>query len=181
MPRLFVAIDLPEHRRAALEALQTDALSARWTPPEHYHLTLRFIGDVSGQQDEAVERALAPVASPPFEVQSPGLGVFPSRRKPRVLFADIDRAAPLMTLHHRIDAALLSAGVDRADKPFHPHVTIARLKRARPQFVRRYLKEHQDFQFAPFPVTEFVLYQSELTSDGAIHTPRATYALDADD
>jgi 2'-5' RNA ligase len=180
MPRLFVALDLPEDRRALLEALQTDALSARWTPPEQYHLTLRFVGDVPDQQAEAVAQALAPVPVAPFSLQSPGLGVFPSRRKPRVLFADIQRVEALMTLQHRIDEALLSAGVDRADKPFHPHITVARLKRARPQTVRDYLRERQDFRLAPFPVTEFVLYQSDLTSEGAIHTPRARFALDAD-
>lgn len=181
MPRLFVAIDLPEARWAPLEALQTDAFSARWTPPEQYHLTLRFIGNVAERQAEAVERALAPVPGAPFELQGPGLGVFPSRRKPRVLFANIQRAAALMTLQHRIDEALLSAGVDRADKPFHPHVTVARLKRVRPQAVRRYLRERQDFHLASFPVTEFILYQSDLTSEGAIHTPRATFALDVDE
>ena len=181
MPRLFVALDLPEDRRPLLEALQTDALSARWTPPEQYHLTLRFIGDVTERQADAVEQALASVPGALFSLQSPGLGVFPSRRKPRVLFADIERANALMTLQHRIDEALLSAGVDRADKPFHPHITVARLKRARPQAVRRYLREQQDFHLAPFPVTEFVLYQSDLTSEGAIHTPRATFALTADE
>ncbi|NBC16545.1 MAG: RNA 2',3'-cyclic phosphodiesterase [Bacteroidetes bacterium] len=180
MPRLFVALDLPEERRAPLVDLQTDALSARWTPPEQYHLTLRFIGDVPERQADAVEQALAPVSGAPFDLRGPGLGVFPSRRKPRVLFADIQRVEALMTLQRRIDEALLRAGVDRADKPFHPHITVARLKRARPQAVRRYLRERQDFHLAPFPVTAFVLYQSDLTPDGAIHTPRASFALDAE-
>lgn len=179
MPRLFVAIDLPEDRRSRLEALRTDTLSARWTPPEQYHLTLRFIGDVTERQAEAVQQALATVAGTSFEIQSPGLGVFPSRRKPRVLFASIQRADALMKLQQRIDAALLSAGVDRADKPFHPHVTVARLKRARPQTVRHYLRDRQDFTLPPFPVEAYVLYESDLTPEGALHTPLATFPLGA--
>lgn len=177
MPRLFIALDLPENRRATLQALQTDVLSARWTPPEQYHLTLRFIGDVSEEDIDTFGRVLDPVPGSTFSLESPGLGVFPSRRTPRVLFADIRRADALMTLQHGIDEALLCAGIDRADKPFHPHVTVARLKRARPQAVRRYLRDRGDFSLAPFPVSAYYLYQSELTPDGAIHTRLATFSL----
>ena len=177
MPRLFLAIDLPEEQCTTLLDLRDDTLPARWTPPEQYHLTLRFIGDVPEEQVAAIENAVAPVESEAFSLQSYGLGVFPSRRKPRVLFAEISRAEALMTLHHRLDEALLSAGIDRADKPFHPHVTLARLKRARPQSVREYLRKHRAFTLAPFPVPRYYLYQSELTPEGAIHTRVASFEL----
>ena len=103
MPRLFVALDLPEVHKARLAGLRDDALPGRWLRPDQYHLTLRFIGDVDEERAATIAEALSHIQGEAFTLQGRGLGVFPSMRKPRVLFAAIDPAPALMALNDSIE------------------------------------------------------------------------------
>lgn len=176
MPRLFVAIDLPDDLVDAFSTLEDASLDARWTPPEQFHLTLRFIGAVDEDKAQVIAEKLSQIDSPPFEVSGEGLDVFPSRRRPRVLVARIHATPPLTSLQSRIDEKLLELGIEQDRKPFNPHVTFARPK-ASPREVRVYMKKHLDFQFAPFVVERFHLYKSDLGPSGAVHTVLRSYEL----
>lgn len=183
MPRLFTALDLPAPAIDTLRAFRQEHpldVRARWTPPENLHLTLRFIGEVDDEKAARVASALEavnPVA--PFEVVPLGLGVLPSRQNPRVLTVRIDPTEPLRTLYDALQDALADAGVDREQRAFRPHITLARMKNAVPERLYASLREVPAPALDAFVADRFYLYESTLTPDGAVHTVRATYPLDA--
>lgn len=180
--RLFVAIDTPQHVKDSLTALHDPEIhGARWVKPHTMHLTLRFIGEVDADGLARYRQALARVQGTPFEMGVRGVGRFPpsAEKAPRVLWAGIDAPDALYTLQAAVSAALEGAGLGKeAHRDYHPHLTLARLKVRRPaDKVEAFLQHHADFEIDPFPVTEFVLYESELTPQGAVYTHRARYPL----
>lgn len=177
MPRLFIAIDLPEARSSGLRDLQDDALSARWTSPEQYHLTLRFLGETEDLQTRTLQERLTRIDLPSFLLGGEGLGVFPSIRKPRVLVARMSEEPGLMALQAEITDVATELGFKEERKPFNPHVTVARLAKASSREVRGYLKKHEGFGIEPFVVSEFRLYESQLGPAGAIHSIVQNYRL----
>ena len=177
MPRLFIAVDLPEAHKAKLAGLHDEALPGRWTRPEQYHLTLRFIGEVDQERASTIEQALADIRAEAFSSQGRSLDVFPSTRKPRVLFAAIDPAPALMDLQAKTEQALRALGIEAEPKPFHPHVTLARLRRANARTVRAFLLTHESFTLTPFDVAHYYLYASILRPEGALHQRRARFTL----
>jgi len=177
MPRLFIAIDLPDEHKAGLTALRDDTLPGRWTPPAQYHLTVRFIGEVDEDRTMRIEERLGGLRTSAFSLQGPGLGVFPSRRKPRILFAAIDPVAQLRTFHTKVTQALHGVVTEEGPKPFHPHITLARLRGHNPRTVRTYLRKHHAFTLPPFAVAYFYLYESLLHPEGALHQRRAAFVL----
>ena len=180
--RLFIAIDLPTPLRDQLTALYGPARGITWTRTEQLHLTLRFLGDVDVSLRESLEQKLAAVSVEPFVLPVEGLGSFPPRGPARVLWVGVGRGhTRLHQLRQQIDDALLACGLDLDVRFFHPHVTLGRVKdEAPPGVVADFLKKHGAFEAAPFRVTSFILYASELRSSGAIHTPWRTFSLAAD-
>ncbi len=177
MPRLFVAIDAPPSWHAPLHAIVDDAFPARWTPPEQYHVTLRFIGEVPTARTAAVEAALTGVQVAPFTLKTHGLLAFPSRRRPRVLAVGIEKTPPLARLHAAVGEVLDLVGISPETRPYRPHLTVARLKGAPPEAVHAYVRAHEDVQLDPFSVQHFHLYESTLHPDGARHEQIYSAAL----
>ena len=175
MPRLFTAIDLPEDIRLAVTGIGKDLPGARCVPQEQLHLTLRFIGDVDDVAFAAVRPALAKVCATPFALTLRGIGHFPPGRHPRVLWIGLDGSAPLMALQQDVELALVGAGIPPEERSFSPHLTLARLKDTPPHLVAGLEERFKDFTAGPFPVTEFHLYSSTLTHNGAIHTREEIY------
>lgn len=177
MPRLFIAIDLPDAHKVSLASCYNPHLSARWTREAQFHLTLRFLGDVSSSRLNELFQSLGHIRAPSFMLDGQGLGVFPNLRRPRVLFASLIHTPPLQALRERIEQACISVGFEPELKGFHPHVTLARIKRASSSEVRAFLRRHEDFYLPPFAVTAFQLYESVLNPKGAIHRLLASYDL----
>jgi 2'-5' RNA ligase len=177
MPRLFVAVDLPAGHAAAFQQLGHPDLQARWLPPEQYHVTLRFLGDVDEDRSQKLRVELESIDLPSFQMGGEGLDVFPSRRKPRVLVAHVNEEPGLMTLQQQINDLVTGMGFDEQRNPFNPHVTIARLQKATPREVRTYLNQHPEFKIEAFSAERFRLYESELGADGAVHNVLHEYLL----
>jgi RNA 2',3'-cyclic 3'-phosphodiesterase len=173
MPRLFVAIDIPEELKPRLLALRTAALPARWVEPEQFHLTLRFIGEVDEASGRAVDAALRGIDASRFTLRLKGLGHF--RR--HVLWVGVQSCPPLMSLQTQIEDALRRAGLAGDEGRYVPHVKLARLKWPPRDQLRSFLNEHALFCAEPFEVEHFVLYESRLAKQGATHLRRAAYAL----
>lgn len=169
--RLFVAIDPAPAVRDALGAICRGLESARWTRPDQMHVTLRFLGSLPASRIGAIASSLSSVAAAPFRVAAAGFGVFPSFRSPRVLWAGLAPPEPLRALAAAVEDALAGTGaVEREEKPFSPHVTLARLNGARSPAVRSWMESRDGFAAGPWDVSEFCLYASRLTPEGAIHT-----------
>ena len=176
--RLFVAIDPPETVRKDLAALPRDVDGARWVRAGQLHVTLRFLGDVAAGAVDRLAAALGGVASTAFSLHASGFGVFPPRGAPRVLWAGLSPAEPLRALAAAVNAALAATGLTPpADKPFSPHLTLARLERARPGDVKAWIDARGGFSTVPWAVEAFTLYASRLLPSGAVHTPLARHAL----
>jgi len=177
MPRLFVAIDFPEAVRARLATLAGGVPGARWVPAEQLHLTLRFIGEVDRGRLDDIAEALAAIDARGFAVRVKGVGHFPPRGAPRVLWAGIEDGAGPARLHGKIEAALARLGVARDRRKFFPHVTLARLRGAPLGRVRDFLALHAGFASEPVAISAFHLYSSLLGTGGAVHRIEASYAL----
>lgn len=178
MPRLFVAIDPPLAIRERLAALCRGLPGARWVEPEQLHLTLRFIGDVDGSVLTSVREALAEVRAEALSLQLEGIGFFPPRGNPRVVWVGIRKNEPLLRLHHRIESVLVRAGLAPEERKYSPHITLARLKNTPASRIGAYLAQHGLFSSEEFQVNEFLLYSSVLNSRGARHYIEEGYPLD---
>jgi len=177
MPRLFIAIDFPETVRDRLAALPRDVRGARLLPPEQYHLTLRFIGDVEGSVFIDIAAALGEMTAAPFDLRLSGVGHFPPSGQPKMLWAGIAESEPLIQLQGRIETCLRGLGLAPDSQNYAPHVTLARLKYGKINRVRDFLVEHNDFITEDIPVTAFNLYSSTLGDKGAVHVLEASYPL----
>jgi len=178
--RLFTALDLPEEVREQFAPLQApNKLDARWTDPDQFHVTLRFIGDTDANQAARYENALAQIEAPAAECVPYGLDVFPSRRAPSVLIVGLERTDSLMSVYRSVNEALESEGLEPEDRTYRPHVTLARLDDTPATAVHEFLDAHDNLSLDSFPVDTVHLYESTLTPDGAVHERRASFPLDA--
>ena len=177
MPRLFIAVDLPETNKKTLEAMFFGIPGARWVDPLQIHLTVRFIGDVDGAVFLDIKNALKEISITPFDIQLKGVGHFPPRGAPRVIWVGLDKNEALQILRKKIDTALLRIGLEPERRNFSPHITLARLKNTPIQKIADFLAGNSLFKQEPFQVEDFKLYSSTLTPKGAIHTVEEMYSL----
>lgn len=158
-------------------------MRASWSREDNLHLTLKFLGNISAgdiqKLSDSVERTVKIAA--PFELTIAGGGAFPPRGRPTVLWLGASdkeaSASNLEILHSSIESELAGAGFPREPRPFHPHLTIARLRR--PQGARRLAELHQRLGFAPrkFTASEVVVFKSELLKEGSKHTALSRHQL----
>ena len=178
MPRLFVALRVPDPLRTAVEELQSGLRTARWLDGDGLHLTLAFIGEVEGSAQLRIEAALAGVTARALRMELHGLGCFPPRGAPRVLWTGASPKAELGALAQAVRRALGRAGWSPERRRFMPHVTIARFRRPPPAVeLERYLAAHSLFRTERADVAAFHLFSSKLRSWGAQYTIEATFPL----
>jgi len=178
--RLFVAIDPPGEIRDRIAAICRGLDGARWFSSEQFHLTLRFLGEVEPESAERIGKSLESVREDAFSVEFAGVGRFPPRRAPRVLWAGLETAPRLARLRESVERALLPAGIAPDERTFSPHLTIARLKDGvSAAAVDGWLERERDFRAGPFAVSAFFLYSSLLGPGGAQHRKLASYGLRA--
>lgn len=179
--RVFVAIDLPDHVRRELEALQKSLPAGRPVPVENLHLTLSFLGDQPETAVEDAHAALATIRTRAFDLQLASVGSF-GHRSPQVIFADVARCPDLFDLEQRLTRTLRHAGLEFQKRRFRPHVTITRFPKFLPAVelarVGNYLAEHAGFHGSVFRATCFQLYQSTLRPKAAQHDILASYPLE---
>ncbi len=175
--RLFVAIDLPEAAQERLSMISCGLPGARWLPSGQHHLTLRFIGEVDSGQELEIREILSTVRAEPFSLQLEGIGFFPPRKKPQVVWVGVAENESLIRLRNRIESTLVAAGCAPDQRKFAPHITLARLKNTPPVRVARYLEAHSMFLLPPFQVETFRLYASVLSPGGAKHFVEQEYGF----
>ena len=118
-----------EERRSGL---QSGLRNARWLTEDGLHLTLAFIGEVDGSMQPRIEAALAGVTAPALRAELHGIGCFPPRGAPRVLWIGASPKSELVLLAQAVRRALGRAGLTLERRRFMPHVTIARFRRPPP-------------------------------------------------
>jgi 2'-5' RNA ligase len=176
--RLFVALLPTEPVKAALDALATGPSAVRWTAPNDLHLTLRFIGEVPSETERRIEEALETVSVARFFLDVGGVGQFPPRGRPSVLYAGIGRGHPLLhQLRQQVDDRLLSLGLSLELGSFLPHLTLGRCRAAPPVSVQHWLKRHREFEGPVWPVGTFHLLCSGISPGKGKYRTLSTYPL----
>jgi 2'-5' RNA ligase len=177
--RIFCAIELPEAVRglmlrhiACLKQAVPDA-RASWARETNLHLTLKFLGEIPQTVvpdfSNAVSRAVVGMKSCPIRFEA--TGAFPTRGQPRVLWIGTnDYSGRLAELHAKVEEESALAGFAKEPRPFHPHLTIARLRN--PQYARALATAHKQMKFEPVEmvIQELVVIRSELSSEGSRYT-----------
>ncbi len=177
MYRLFVAVDMPDLLKERLAKMFFGIPGAKWVAEEQLHLTLRFIGEVDGGVFKDVKEALSQISLDSFSLQLKGMGYFPPRKKPKVLWVGVEKNDTLLSLRNRVEAAVVKTGLAPEQRKFSPHITLARLRDTPLKKITNFLSGNSLYESEPFQVTEFHLYSSLLTPKGAIHQIEATYPL----
>lgn len=152
----------------------------RWVAPANLHLTLAFLGSVTSEQaTHCVASATGAGLGPAFALGLAGIGTFPERGRPRVLWLGVGEGGAATTLVAASLARIAAAegiAVDPADR-FHPHVTIARIAARPPADLRAALGELAGFRIPAFPVTVATLYESRAGRGGSVYEARASIRL----
>lgn len=177
MIRLFVAVELPPEIRMCIKDLGRGIPKARPLPEEQIHLTLSFIGEVENSLFQEIRERLFEVKKRPFPLQIKGVGHFPPRGTPKVLWAGVPPTEELVRLKRRVDKVLQSCGLETEKRKYSPHITLARLKNSPLPKVIEFLAGNSLLQTPEFTVDSFQLFSSRINQNGAIHTLEENYDL----
>ena len=183
--RLFIALPLSEAVRQGLSAYQRAlagaGVRARWVKESQFHITLKFLGDVRAADVPAlVESVLGEVGRlPGFEVTLQGVGAFPNARRPHVLWAALAGAPErLFRLAGQVEEGCALLGFPRSERPFHPHVTLGRLRPGdAPPDWERAVESLAQAPLGPDRMSRVVLYRSRLSPSGPTYTEVASALL----
>jgi 2'-5' RNA ligase len=188
--RLFAALDLNDDARRAiaveqqrlLEELRGAGHAPRLVSPERMHVTLVFLGEVSDAPGAAVVDAMSEdVGVAPFTMAFAGLGVFPPRGAPSVLWLGVAAGRrDVLTVQELVAARLARVGAvdrDSGTRAYHPHLTLGRWRGAKAAAGRRAVAADRGAEIAGVEVTAVTLYQSRLSSSGPHYTALASARL----
>ena len=181
--RIFVAVELPDGIREGISELQTalareGVRDVRWVQPMGIHLTLRFCGEISPETLALLSQELsgaAPVR--PFHLRLKGLGVFPPRGKPRVLYLELQDSESLSRLAAWVEGGVVRAGLPPERRSFHPHLTLGRFKQRSTPPRRDSLKAPTGRLQDGFEVDRIAVLRSTLAPAGARYEILATFPL----
>ena len=175
--RTFIAIELPDAVKEALlmlsGRLRRSGVRASWVKPDAMHLTLRFLGEIPAEDAARIADFLAGryQGLTPFEVHVSGTGAFPSVKRPSVVWAGAGPfEGPFVQAQAIAEEAACAIGLPREKRPFHPHLTLARVKeeQSAPRLTA-YLARENEFRAGSFLATSVSLFSSQLTPQGALY------------
>lgn len=180
--RCFIAIEIPDAIQTLLisaqEELNRSVRGASWVKRGNIHLTLKFLGDVAPNQISTIKDSIEQVANArsPFSLEIGGIGTFPNLTRPRIIWAGVKTGVDeVISISNEIDAGLSQHGYEREEKPFRPHLTLARLKRRinlKP-FVDVF-HQYDTINGATLIVNQIQVVESQLRQSGAVYTPLET-------
>ena len=175
--RAFLALELEPRLQEGIGELQARLRprlgGIRLVRPEGIHLTLRFLGDTKPVQVETLRPFLAAAAAacPAAEARVAGLGTFPERGSPRVLWLGLDVPPSVFDLQRACERAVRTAGFEREERPFRAHLTLGRWRDRGPH------PELPAVDLGETRLDSLVLFKSDLRPDGASYTPLARFPL----
>jgi 2'-5' RNA ligase len=177
MIRLFAAIAIPDDIGQSLLRRQQGLAGARWRPPEAFHITLRFFGEVAEPTADDIDAELSTVGSPALTLALEGVGSFEDRGEIHAVWAGVAENADLKRLAGRCESAARRAKLAPDRRSWRPHVTLAYLRGADPARVAAWIKGHNLLKSPPFDVRRFGLYSSRLGDEGASYRLERDYPL----
>ena len=186
--RAFIALKIPEVWERSLAALQGNlkeklpSRAFRWVKPEQMHVTMRFLGSITHGEATELKQLLHSISAAPFTLRPGGMGCFPNSRRPRVLWAGLTGALEAVShLHSAVTGATRAIGQTPEDRPFRPHLTLARIHeadRASLSVLEAIIEPIDAWSAEEWLVSELHLLQSHLSSEGARYETLATARLE---
>lgn len=183
--RAFLGMALPDEARRLLERLQRELAASgadvKWVDPHNLHVTLKFLGEISETQQEAVSRMVMTIAAatPSFLASLKEVGAFPTLESPRVIWVGMAEGADALTrMAEAIEREGTRLSLRAEERPFAAHLTLGRTRSARglTRLVERLRAVSWDPP-APWPVTAVSFYRSDLSSAGPAYSVLAEYPL----
>ena len=185
MIRSFLAIELPRAILKKIEEVQGDLklshADVRWVNPEKIHLTLKFFGNIDEARIEPIVQSIeGPIqTASPFHLLVRGVGVFPHLKNPRVIWMGLaDGKEVLTSLQNQLETLLGKIGFQPEDRPFHPHLTLGRVKssKGKEEILKR-MEKYKEEEFGDFHVERVILFKSDLRPVGPVYTPLSEIKL----
>lgn len=176
MPRLFSALELPDMARTHLSMLRGEMGGARWMTAENLHLTLRFFGDVTDAIADDIAGHLQAIVADPVPIEIAGTGSFGGQSE-TVVYAAVKPTPALLALQKTHERVARLVGLDAPDHAFKPHVTLARVRHARPSLLARFLAETGALRLHAFTADRFVLLSSRPGRGGGPYALETAVAL----
>jgi len=183
--RTFIAIEIPENIISQFHELQESikvyGFKIRWVRSENIHLTLKFLGDVEAVKIGEIAGSISETVEgyTPLSLKAKGIGVFPSIKRPRVLWVGLTgQLESLVRLQKTLDENLKVLGFPGENRPFKGHLTLGRIKDKID--VKKFadaLMAFRNFESETFTAGQIVLYKSELKPSGAFYTELASASL----
>lgn len=183
--RLFVAADLPERLRDAVEGEMASAPRAggvKWVKPFQLHFTLKFLGYLGEDAVPEVSRLLekAAAAHPPLSLRLDSCGAFPTPARARVVWLGCSGdTAEMKALAGDVDGKMTRVGVEKEKRPYKAHLTLARCRDPRDvsgmiESWRSWLAGREELDFS---VGKVVLYRSILDASGPTYHQLGEFEL----
>lgn len=177
MIRLFAAVAVPEEIATDLVQCQDHLPGARWRPPEAFHITLRFAGDVPENIAADLDAELTTVAGGPIDLVLTGAGAFGEGADIDAVWAGVEPSEGLDRLARACEVAARRAGLKPDTRTFKPHVTLAYLRRPNPAEVAAWIARNNLLRTEPFRVGSFGLYSSWRSEQGSWYRLEREYPL----
>lgn len=181
--RTFIALELPEEHKTRVAEIIKSLKNApggryvRWVRTEGMHLTLKFLGEIDQQSISVIAEGIIAATKNQRQIQLrlSELGCFPNPSNPRVLWLGVKGDTQMLTqLQSRIDRELHQRGFNKEPRPYHPHLTLGRLRKDVPkveyQQVAKLLEAGKP-DLDTFLIDEVILFESLLRPEGAVHKP----------
>lgn len=177
--RAFLAIEPPDELLREIGSIQSSLrmscpFDIRWVKPAGIHITLKFFGTISGSDIPAISRLAEHYTQgiAPLYLEVKNLGLFPSLKRPRVLWIGMEGdIGPLILLQKNLEQAFAGMGFPKEERPFRPHVTVGRIKTPRlTADPEKFMRQSSGVAAGNFPAEGLGLYKSELTPRGALYT-----------
>jgi len=172
--RIFIAIPVPDQVKIHLSGIQNNISDAKLTLVKDFHLTLKFLGEISESEVERIKTALDTIHCKPFDIELSSIGFFPSENYIRVVWVGLEPHERVIELQRQIDTILAGLGYKR-EKRFHPHITLARVKVITDK--ERFLGSIRSMSVEKLKINvkSFSLIKSTLTPEGPVYETIKTF------
>jgi len=180
--RTFIAVDFPPNMLKKIGEITTffktltPEKGLKWVETGNLHLTIKFLGEIEENKTDQVKLTLAQALKDQncFDIEIAGLGMYPNKRAPRVIWLGIVGASPLKEVYQVINRELTALDLTPERRAFSPHLTIARIRkhtdRQQAQQIGEILSTYKVESLGLTTIKQVHLYQSVLTPSGPIYT-----------
>ncbi len=184
--RSFLAFELNEEIKnivsGTIREIKPLMPDIRWIRPENIHMTVVFMGDIDYSCIDPIDKAARNICKryTPFQICLNGIGIFGTRRNPRVIWIGLDGdIREIDNLKNDFNKALKPLGIKQENRPFKPHLTIGRFKKQHRGFlgINRILDKYKNLRTSKYTQKTLTMYKSELRHTGAVYTRIKSWPL----